>query len=322
MTTLLYLLIAALAFFIIGYLLAKMGCDSGAGRYLPETPVDPVTEDDGSCEDEAILALQAEEAAAREAEAQNAAREAEEAAQREAKAKEEAEAAAQAEEEAQKAAQAEAEAQTAKEAQTAEATETSQVTEEAQQPAQSEVEAQAEQEAKEESEAATVQTETKEKASEGTEAEAEESAQTAAEEAAEGISETQSDKVTEDEAETAAPKEEVLSTTESDAPQTPQAVAPEGLLDAPRDGKKDNLTRIKGIGIKIDAALNAIGIYHFDQIAAWTEENMAWADRELAFPGRAKRDDWVGQAKLLAQGKETEFSKRVDKGEVASSKKA
>ncbi len=99
------------------------------------------------------------------------------------------------------------------------------------------------------------------------------------------------------------------------------ASAPEGLLDAPRNGKKDNLTRIKGIGVKIDQALNGIGIWHFDQIAAWTEENMAWADRELAFPGRAKRDDWVGQAKLLAEGKETEFSKRVDKGEVASSKK-
>ena len=99
------------------------------------------------------------------------------------------------------------------------------------------------------------------------------------------------------------------------------ASVPEGLLDAPRNGKKDNLTRIKGIGVKIDQALNSIGVWHFDQIAAWTEENMAWADRELAFPGRAKRDNWVGQAKLLAEGKETEFSKRVDKGEVASSKK-
>jgi branched-chain amino acid transport system ATP-binding protein len=49
---------------------------------------------------------------------------------------------------------------------------------------------------------------------------------------------------------------------------------------------------------------------------------MAWADKALAFPGRAKRDDWVGQAALLAKGKETEFSKRVDKGQVSSSKKA
>ena len=97
---------------------------------------------------------------------------------------------------------------------------------------------------------------------------------------------------------------------------------PAGLLDAPRDGKKDNLTRIKGIGLKIDATLNSIGVYHFDQIAAWTEKEAIWIDHYLSFPGRSLRDDWVGQAKLLAEGKDTEFSKRVDAGEVATSKKA
>ncbi len=97
---------------------------------------------------------------------------------------------------------------------------------------------------------------------------------------------------------------------------------PATLLDAPRNGKKDNLTRIKGIGVKIDALLNSIGVYHFDQIAAWTEKEANWIDHQLAFPGRSKRDDWVGQAKLLAEGKETEFSKRVDAGEVATSKKS
>ena len=34
------------------------------------------------------------------------------------------------------------------------------------------------------------------------------------------------------------------------------------------------------------------------------------------FKGRVTRDDWVGQAKLLASGQGTEFSKRVDKGDV------
>lgn len=94
------------------------------------------------------------------------------------------------------------------------------------------------------------------------------------------------------------------------------------ILSGPRNGIKDNLTRIKGIGAKIDDMLNMAGIYHFDQIAAWTEENMAWADSTLGFPGRAKREDWVKQAKALAEGKETEFSKRVDEGKVSSSKKA
>jgi len=94
------------------------------------------------------------------------------------------------------------------------------------------------------------------------------------------------------------------------------------LLSGPRGGKKDNLTRIKGIGIKIDETLNNMGIYHFDQIASWTEEHALWVDSQTAFPGRVQREKWVEQAKLLASGKETEFSKRVDKGEIASSKKA
>lgn len=94
------------------------------------------------------------------------------------------------------------------------------------------------------------------------------------------------------------------------------------LLTEPRNGEKDNLTRIKGIGLKIEESLNEIGIFHFDQITAWDEENIAWADRTLGFPGRAKRENWVEQAEALAKGEETEFSKRVDKGEVSTSKQA
>jgi len=101
----------------------------------------------------------------------------------------------------------------------------------------------------------------------------------------------------------------------------PKGTAPE-LLSEPRNGEKDNLTRIKGIGVKIDETLNSVGIYHFDQIANWTNENITWADSTLGFPGRAKREKWVEQAKALAAGEETEFSRRVDAGEVASSKKA
>jgi len=94
------------------------------------------------------------------------------------------------------------------------------------------------------------------------------------------------------------------------------------LLSAPRNGKKDNLTRIKGVGVKIEESLNEIGIYHFDQIAAWDAENIAWADSTLGFPGRAKREEWVTQAKALDAGEDTEFSKRVDAGEVSTSKQA
>ncbi len=94
------------------------------------------------------------------------------------------------------------------------------------------------------------------------------------------------------------------------------------LLSEPRDGEKDNLTRIKGIGVKIEETLNNQGIYHFDQIANWTEENIKWVDANVAFPGRVKRENWVEQAKALAAGEETEFSKRVDAGEVSTSKQS
>lgn len=110
----------------------------------------------------------------------------------------------------------------------------------------------------------------------------------------------------------------VLETTGEETPEEQEPL----LLSEARNGQKDNLTRIKGIGIKIEATLNEIGIYHFDQIANWTEEHIAWVDTNVAFPGRVKREAWVPQAKALASGEETEFSKRVDAGEVSSSKQS
>lgn len=72
------------------------------------------------------------------------------------------------------------------------------------------------------------------------------------------------------------------------------------LLAAPRDGKADNLKTIKGVGPKLEAALNEIGVYHFDQIANWTADEVAWVDENLiAFKGRVSRDNWVDQAKAL-----------------------
>ncbi len=74
----------------------------------------------------------------------------------------------------------------------------------------------------------------------------------------------------------------------------------------------DDLKRISGVGEKIEAALNGLGVYTFEQIANWNEDNIAWVDEHLVFKGRIKREGWVEQAKLLASGEETEFSKRFD----------
>ena len=88
-------------------------------------------------------------------------------------------------------------------------------------------------------------------------------------------------------------------------------------LEGPRDGAADDLKKIKGVGPKLEALLHRMGFYHYDQIANWTASEVAWVDDNLeGFKGRVSRDDWVDQAKLLATGAETEFSKRVDQGDV------
>lgn len=92
-----------------------------------------------------------------------------------------------------------------------------------------------------------------------------------------------------------------------------------GGLDAPREGAADNLTLIKGIGSVNETKLNAHGIYHFDQIAIWTEAEIVEAETYLSFDGRIAREDWVGQAQQLAHGEKTEFSTRVEAGQVRSS---
>ena len=94
---------------------------------------------------------------------------------------------------------------------------------------------------------------------------------------------------------------------------------PAGIAAA-RDGKADDLKRISGIGRVNEGKLNALGIFHFDQIAAWSRQEIRWVGTYLAFPGRITREDWIGQAKTLTEGGDTLFSKRVDRGNVPSSK--
>lgn len=98
-----------------------------------------------------------------------------------------------------------------------------------------------------------------------------------------------------------------------------ESATPE-LLKAPRDGAADDLKKIKGIGKKIEEKLHGFGIYHFDQIANWSDEQVKWIGSELAFSGRIERENWIDQANVLASGGDTEFSRRVDKGKVSSSK--
>ncbi|MEO8684670.1 MAG: hypothetical protein ABI414_07505 [Devosia sp.] len=72
-------------------------------------------------------------------------------------------------------------------------------------------------------------------------------------------------------------------------------------LPAPRDGLQDDLRQIKGIGPKIEAMLHEMGVFHYDQIAAWSQSNAEWVDLQLGFKGRVAREQWVAQAKALAK---------------------
>ena len=97
--------------------------------------------------------------------------------------------------------------------------------------------------------------------------------------------------------------------------------APAGL-SAPRGGVPDNLQRIKGIGKRNEELLNSLGIYHFGQIAAWTPGEMRWIGQYLAFPERIERDDWVGQAMVLASGSDTGFEKSAERRRQAAAASA
>jgi predicted flap endonuclease-1-like 5' DNA nuclease len=91
-------------------------------------------------------------------------------------------------------------------------------------------------------------------------------------------------------------------------------------LAAPLGGQPDDLKRIRGIGPKNEGRLHGLGIWHFTQIRAWSEENVKWVGSYLAIAGRIDREKWVDQARELAAGHETEFSRRVAAGKVATSK--
>lgn len=74
-------------------------------------------------------------------------------------------------------------------------------------------------------------------------------------------------------------------------------------LAAPRKTGADDLKLISGVGPKLEGVLNELGFWHFDQIANWTEAEIAWVDSRLKFKGRIVRDDWMSQAAEYAKAK-------------------
>jgi small subunit ribosomal protein S2 len=72
------------------------------------------------------------------------------------------------------------------------------------------------------------------------------------------------------------------------------------LLSAPR-GAPDDLSKLHGAGPQMVQKLNDAGIYHYWQIAAMTEADIAKVDADLKLNGRIGRDGWVEQARSFAE---------------------
>jgi len=97
-------------------------------------------------------------------------------------------------------------------------------------------------------------------------------------------------------------------------------VEPPRPLAASSHGPQDDLKRIRGVGVLIEKRLNAMGISRYEQIANWTSGEIDRVSQVLEFKGRIEREGWVEQARILLNGGQTEFSRRVDRGEVDTSR--
>jgi len=102
--------------------------------------------------------------------------------------------------------------------------------------------------------------------------------------------------------------QKVLAQTEIDA--TPRehqdhaAGKPKGL-PRPHDGRRDNLREILGLSPLDESTLNNLGIYHFEQVAAWTGLEVRWLEDHVFVEGRIGRETWQAQARELSRRRPT-----------------
>jgi|CXWL01.1.fsa_nt_gi predicted flap endonuclease-1-like 5' DNA nuclease len=89
------------------------------------------------------------------------------------------------------------------------------------------------------------------------------------------------------------------------APSQPAAPAiaterPDTLAGA-RGGGPDDLTLIESVSLLQQTTFYSLGVFHFDQIAAWSPANVAWVDQYFRLRGRIVDEEWVEQAAELAR---------------------
>ena len=99
-----------------------------------------------------------------------------------------------------------------------------------------------------------------------------------------------------------------------------EAYAGAGQIGGGKSAEVDDLKRVRGVGVLIEKKLNSMGVTSYRQIANWSGADIDRVSQVLDFRGRIERENWVEQARILSAGGQTEFSRRVDRGEVESSK--
>ncbi|MFM2256521.1 MAG: hypothetical protein RIQ28_368 [Pseudomonadota bacterium] len=123
-------------------------------------------------------------------------------------------------------------------------------------------------------------------------------------------------------AETAKAAKPATATAEPKAAPAAKAAAPAKEKPAPKPAAAvktapavpqipDDIALLKGVGPKLVALLQSMGVTSLGQIATWSAADVTEIDSKLgAFAGRIKRDNWVDQAKLLSAGDIAGFEKK------------
>lgn len=102
----------------------------------------------------------------------------------------------------------------------------------------------------------------------------------------------------------AAPKAEAPKAEAAAEAPAAEGIKPANLLTEARGGQPDDLKKISGVGPKLEGLLHENGVFHFDQIAAWKADEIAYMDDKLSFKGRIERDNWIEQAAEFAKEQE------------------
>jgi large subunit ribosomal protein L19 len=87
-----------------------------------------------------------------------------------------------------------------------------------------------------------------------------------------------------------------------------------GPLFVKPKGEPDDLTRIEGVDTEMAARLNKMGVTKFEQIANFSDEDIAKLDDALSLDGAIETGDWIGQCRtLIAEATVDEIALPEDK---------